>query len=80
MSIEYKEIYNANYPASQLEFQAAILDGWRIDENNLPHAGMFVFDIKLVRDTEIEYVNVQRIEEAEHVKMAVKRVGRQAKV
>lgn len=78
MTIEYKEIYDANYPASQIEFQEAILDGWRIDENNLPHAGMFAFDIKLVREKRESEVFVnQAVVFPEQA--AVKRVGRPVK-
>ena len=77
---EYRDIVNPSFPVFCLELEEALKDGFEIDGCNLPHASFTFYEAHLLKDSEVEYVSVQRIEEAEPVKMAVKRVGRQAKV
>jgi hypothetical protein len=49
--MQYNTLINISYPILMLELQQAILDGWVIDENNLPaHYPMQYFEVHIVRD------------------------------
>jgi len=55
--MQYETLINISYPILMLELQKYILDGWVINENNLPaHYPMQYFEVHLVRDEHREAV------------------------
>lgn len=48
--MQYKTIVSPSIPVAMLEFQDALLEGWRIDVDNLPVSHVMYYEIQLVRE------------------------------
>jgi hypothetical protein len=48
--MQYKTIVSPSIPVAMLEFQDALLAGWRIDVDNLPVSHIMYYEIQLVRE------------------------------